>query len=88
VVRVSDGDEIMLITNSGILVRTRVDEISVVGRNTQGVTVIRLGKNEKVVGVDRIEGLPDDDENAEQEQTDSNTDSNTDTDSLTNGENE
>ena len=53
----------MLITNGGVLVRTRVDEISVVGRNTQGVTVIRLGKKEKVVGVDRIEGLPEEDEN-------------------------
>ena len=52
----------MLITNGGTLVRTRVDEISVVGRNTQGVTVIRLGKKEKVVGVDRIEGLPEEDE--------------------------
>ncbi|MGR9072920.1 MAG: DNA gyrase subunit A [Gammaproteobacteria bacterium] len=60
-VLVSDQDEIMLITNGGTLVRTKVDEIPLVGRNTQGVTVIRLGKNEKVVGVDRIEGLPDDD---------------------------
>jgi DNA gyrase subunit A len=39
------------------LVRTPVDGISVVGRNTQGVTIIKLGKNEKVIGVDRIEGL-------------------------------
>ncbi|MDZ4152711.1 DNA gyrase subunit A [Methylicorpusculum sp.] len=59
-VLVSDQDEIMLITDAGTLVRTRVDEISVVGRNTQGVTVIRLDKNEKVVGVDRIEGLAED----------------------------
>ena len=56
---VADQDEIMLITDAGILVRTRVSEISVVGRNTQGVTVIRLSKGEKVVGIDRIEGLPD-----------------------------
>jgi len=55
-VLVSDHDEIMLITDAGTLVRTRVDGISVVGRNTQGVTVIRLDKKEKVVGVDRIEG--------------------------------
>jgi DNA gyrase subunit A len=53
---VNDHDEIMLITDAGTLVRTRVDGISVVGRNTQGVTVIRLDKKEKVVGVDRIEG--------------------------------
>ena len=56
-VLVNDNDEIMLITDGGTLVRTRVDEISVVGRNTQGVTIIRLGKNEKVIGVDKIEGL-------------------------------
>ena len=60
-VLVNDNDEIMLITDGGTLVRTRVNEISIVGRNTQGVTVIRLDKGEKVVGVDRIEGLGDED---------------------------
>jgi DNA gyrase subunit A len=67
-VLVNDTDEIMLITDGGTLVRTRVNEISVVGRNTQGVTVIRLDKGEKVVGVDRIDGLGDeegDDEDAD-----------------------
>ncbi|KAF3981732.1 MAG: DNA gyrase subunit A [Methylococcales symbiont of Hymedesmia sp. n. MRB-2018] len=59
---VNDTDEIMIITSGGILVRTKVNEISVVGRNTQGVRVIRLDKKEKVVGVDRIEGLPDNEE--------------------------
>jgi DNA gyrase subunit A len=58
---VEDSDEIMLITDAGTLVRTRVDEISVVGRNAQGVTVIKLGSGEKVVGVDRIANLPDGD---------------------------
>ncbi len=66
-VLVNDNDEIMLITDGGTLVRTRVNEISVVGRNTQGVTVIRLDSNEKVVGVDRIEGLPEDDESQSEE---------------------
>lgn len=56
-VLVNDNDELMLITDGGTLVRTRVDGISVVGRNTQGVTIIRLDKKEKVIGVDRIEGL-------------------------------
>jgi DNA gyrase subunit A len=56
-VLVNDNDEIMLITDGGTLVRTRVDGISVVGRNTQGVTIIRLDKKEKVIGVDKIEGL-------------------------------
>jgi DNA gyrase subunit A len=58
---VEDSDEIMIITDAGTLVRTRVDEISVVGRNAQGVTVIKLGSGEKVVGVDRIANLPDGD---------------------------
>ncbi len=64
---VNDTDEIMLITSGGILVRTRVNEISVVGRNTQGVRVIRLDKKEKVVGVDRVDGLPDEDDESEEE---------------------
>jgi len=61
-VLVNDTDEIMLITDGGTLVRTRVKEISIVGRNTQGVTVIRLDKGERVVGVDRIDGLGDEDD--------------------------
>ncbi len=61
-VLVNDNDEIMLITDGGTLVRTRVNEISIVGRNTQGVIVIKPDENEKVVGVDRIDGLLDDEE--------------------------
>lgn len=53
-VLVDDNDEIMLITDGGTLVRTRTQEISVLGRNTQGVRVIRPGKGEKVIGLDRI----------------------------------
>jgi DNA gyrase subunit A len=56
---VGEQDEIMLITNAGTLVRTRVAEIPVLGRSTQGVTVIRLNPGEKVVGIDRIANLPD-----------------------------
>lgn len=51
---VQETDEIMLITDGGTLVRTRVEELRELGRNTQGVTVIRLNPGEKVVGVDRI----------------------------------
>ncbi len=47
-------DEIMLISNRGRLVRTPVAGISVVGRNTQGVRLIRLQKNEQLVGMERI----------------------------------
>lgn len=68
---VTETDEIMLITSGGILVRTKVDEISIVGRNTQGVRVIRLDKNEKVVGVDRVDGLDDDDDQDESNEIDS-----------------
>ncbi len=58
---VSDNDELMIITDGGTLVRTRISEISVVGRSAQGVRVIRLDTNEKVVGVDKIAGLAGDD---------------------------
>ena len=53
-VRVREQDEVMLITNGGTLVRTRVAEISRMGRNTQGVRLIRLSEGEKLVGIDAI----------------------------------
>jgi len=56
----------MLITDGGTLVRTRVDGISVVGRYTQDETIIRLDKKEKVIGVDRIEGLAGEDEDEDE----------------------
>jgi len=58
-VLVDDTDELMLITDGGTLVRTHTNEISILGRNTQGVLVIRPGKNEKVIGLDRIARLED-----------------------------
>ena len=58
-VLVDDTDELMLITDGGTLVRTHTNEISILGRNTQGVRVIRPGKNEKVIGLDRIARLED-----------------------------
>jgi DNA gyrase subunit A len=51
---VSDEDEVMLITTAGTLIRTRVDEISVQGRNTQGVRLIVLGDDEHLAGVERV----------------------------------
>ncbi len=54
-VQVFTGDELMLISDQGTLVRTRGDEVSILGRNTQGVRVIKLKKNEKLVSVERIE---------------------------------
>ena len=54
-VQVFEGDELMLISNQGTLVRTRTDEVSVLGRNTQGVRVIRTKGDESLVGVQRID---------------------------------
>lgn len=53
-VEVFPGEEIMLISDGGTLVRTRVDEISVIGRNTQGVRLINLSEGEKLAGIQRI----------------------------------
>jgi DNA gyrase subunit A len=65
-VQVFTGDELMLISNQGTLVRTRTDEVSVLGRNTQGVRVIRTKDGETLVGVERIDepapGIGQDDE--------------------------
>jgi DNA gyrase subunit A len=49
-----DNDEVMLISSGGTLVRTRVREISVMGRNTQGVRLIALANGEKLVGLERV----------------------------------
>jgi len=54
-VQVLDGEEIMLISDQGTLVRTRVDEVSSLGRNTQGVTLIKLASDEKLVGLERVQ---------------------------------
>ena len=49
--QVTDEDEVMLISNKGMLVRIRVSEVNVIGRNTQGVTVIRLKEKEKLISI-------------------------------------
>ena len=55
-VQVKEGDELMLISDKGTLVRTRTEEISILGRNTQGVRLIKLSQeNERLVGVERID---------------------------------
>jgi DNA gyrase subunit A len=56
-VQVVDDDEIMMITNGGTLVRNRVADVSSMGRNTQGVIMIRLSKEEKLIGIERVESL-------------------------------
>ena len=63
--QVLEDDEIMLISNMGTLIRTAVAEISVLGRNTQGVRIIRVADDQHLVGVDRIVTEDDEDENGD-----------------------
>jgi DNA gyrase subunit A len=55
--QVSEDDEIMLISSGGTLVRTPTAEVSVMGRNTQGVRLIRLDKGDTLVGMGRVDVL-------------------------------
>ncbi len=64
-VQVFDGEEIMLISDQGTMVRTRVDEVPVLSRNTQGVRLIKLKDGERMQGLERIEESAD--ENAKRE---------------------
>jgi DNA gyrase subunit A len=61
-VRVADEDEVMLISSNGTLVRTGVDNISIMGRNTQGVRLIRVESGQRLVGLARIEAIEDEGE--------------------------
>jgi DNA gyrase subunit A len=61
-VLVSEGDEIMLISSNGTLIRTPVDDISIQGRNTQGVRLIRVEEGQRLVGVARIEPIGEEEE--------------------------
>ncbi|SDH41067.1 DNA gyrase subunit A [Pseudomonas panipatensis] len=54
-IQVLDGEEIMLISDQGTLVRTRVDEVRSLGRNTQGVILIKLAADETLVGLERVQ---------------------------------
>jgi DNA gyrase subunit A len=63
--QVAQDDEIMLISSSGTLVRTAVNEISVQGRNTQGVRLIRLDEGDRLVGLERIVGESGESENGD-----------------------
>ncbi|MGM0680306.1 MAG: DNA gyrase C-terminal beta-propeller domain-containing protein, partial [Pseudomonadota bacterium] len=59
---VGEEDEMMLITSRGTLVRTKVDEVSIMGRNTQGVKLISLGEGEKLSGIERIAKISDEEQ--------------------------
>ncbi|MBV1871367.1 MAG: DNA gyrase subunit A [Gammaproteobacteria bacterium] len=66
-VQVFDGDEFMLISDQGTLVRTRVDEVSLQSRNTQGVTLIKVVEGEHLVGLERIDEPEESEEQEEGE---------------------
>ncbi len=70
-VQVTEGNQIMLITNGGVLVRTPVAQVSLVGRNTQGVTLIRLNEGEKLVQIAPIFSTGDEDADLEDTEGDS-----------------
>jgi DNA gyrase subunit A len=55
--QVSSGHELMMISSNGTLVRTPVSDVSIVGRNTQGVRLIRLDEGDRLTGVERVESL-------------------------------
>ncbi len=63
--QVGADDELMLISDSGTLVRTRVGEISVMGRNTQGVRLIRLSEGESLIGIEKVDEQEDEDDEEE-----------------------
>ena len=60
--QVEEGDEVMLISDVGTLVRTPVADISITGRNTQGVTLISLNEEQRLIGVEKIVQLDGDDD--------------------------
>ena len=64
---VGEDDQAMLITNGGTLVRTRVSEVSVIGRNTQGVKVIGVNKDEQLISIEKV-AESDEDEEVETEE--------------------
>jgi DNA gyrase subunit A len=54
-IQLTERHEILLISDQGTLVRTRASEVSQVGRNTQGVTLMRVGEDEKLIAVERLD---------------------------------
>lgn len=67
---VDDDDQVILITNTGRIIRTRTTDISILGRSTQGVRIMRLRKNETIVGVARFADREEDDIDGDDTHTD------------------
>ena len=70
-IQVTDDDEMMLISNKGTLVRARAADVSIIGRNTQGVTLINIAKNEELVSVAKIAESDEESESENQPEVDS-----------------
>jgi DNA gyrase subunit A len=68
-IQVTDEDEMMLISNKGTLVRARAVDVSIIGRNTQGVTLINIAKGEKLVSVAKIAETEEEDAEGEEQAT-------------------
>ena len=68
-IQVTDEDEMMLISNKGTLVRARAVDVSIIGRNTQGVTLINIAKGEKLVSVAKIAETEEEDAEGEEQVT-------------------
>ena len=66
-----DDEEVMLISNAGTLVRTPIQDISVLARNTQGVTLIRLGENEQLVQIEPVAATVNGDEPGDDDSSES-----------------
>jgi DNA gyrase subunit A len=69
-IKTNADEEIMLISNGGTLVRTPAADISVLGRNTQGVTLIRLGKSEQLVQIEPVAASEEDDAESDDAESD------------------
>jgi len=68
-IQVTDEDEMMLISNKGTLVRARAVDVSIIGRNTQGVTLINIAKAEKLVSVAKIAETDEEESEGENQTT-------------------
>ncbi len=68
-IQVTDEDEMMLISNKGTLVRARAADVSIIGRNTQGVTLINIAKGEKLVSVAKIAETDEEEPEGEEQAT-------------------
>ena len=55
-------DDLMVITESGIIIRTPIEQISIVGRSTQGVKIINIGEGDRVASITRVDEPTEDDE--------------------------